>query len=134
MFAFSRKILHLSLSPPSREMRDKGVYELPTVQMLELGDLVVFNTQPTLGEVRKRAGKIADIAEEAGARTVIVDVPAFMVSAVEYELMIRDVSVVYPWGGVRRYLIETDVEDVYKAKVKFQIDGFVETGMRIGHR
>jgi hypothetical protein len=130
MFAFTRKILHLSTSPPSREMREKGVYELPTVQMLEFARLVEFRAQPSMDEVRKRAGSIADIAETSGARKVIAEVPGFMISALEYEMSVRGIAVVYPWGAVRRYLVETDVEDVFKAKARFQVDGFVETGLR----
>jgi len=115
-------------------MRTKGVYELPTVQMLGLRDCITFKTQPTIEEVQRRAGLVADIAEAAGATTVVIDVPAFMISATEYEMMIRNIKVVYPWGEVRRYLVETDVEDVFKAKAKFSVDGFVETGMRTSRR
>jgi len=131
MYAFQRKIVHLSSSPPSRAMRKMGVYELPTVQLLDLQECMKFISAPSRDEIERRAKHIAAIAEESGAHKAVIDVPAFMVSAVEEALARRNIAVVYPWGKVCRYLVETPVEDVYEAKCRFDVTDLIETGVKI---
>lgn len=107
-----RRIVYLSTSPPSREMRKKGVFELPTVRRLELKDLLDFESKnPTRRDIEKRSNRIARMADETGAPRAMIMVPIFMVSTLELELRDRDIKPVYPIGEIRRYRVNNSEDD-----------------------
>lgn len=124
----NRKIVNLSLRPPSRDMKRLGVFDLPTVQRLHLENLLTFNDSvmsPTLPRVPRL---IAKLAADTGADFALLNLPTFLASEVERELLKRKIKPLYAWGKIQRYSVEAEFGDNEIIKVGFRLSYFIEVG------
>lgn len=122
-----RIIVNLSPYDISREMQERGVFDLPTVKRKKLLELI----EPRDGtmdreELVDRARRIARMADGTGAGKACVHVPIELVSALERELRDRRITPVYPDGRARRYKADTPLDDVSEVKVGYRLEGFTE--------
>ena len=122
-----KSIVNLTLTPPSREMRKKGVFELPTNQRFRLRQLLEHAPEepPPPEEIAGLAKSLAELAEYSGAEEALVAAPPFMISTIEYELRERGINPVYPYGTAKRYEVDTEIDGVSAVRCGYHLKGFI---------
>lgn len=121
-----RRIVNLSLTPPSREMKQQGVFELPTNKRYRLKQLLEFGEEaPTTEEIQGKAESISELAEHVGVTMALVEAPIFMNSAIEKELRKKGIEPVYPYGYVKRYKNSADSDELPNTRCRFFLTGLV---------
>jgi len=122
----NRKIVNLSLRPPCRDMKRRGVFDLPTVQRLHLESLLRFDDSIISPTLQRTPKLIAKLAADTGAEFALLSLPTFLASDVERELLKRNIRPLYAWGRIQRYSVEAEFGDHEIIKVGFRLTQFIE--------
>lgn len=122
-----RIIVNLSPHDLTREMKERGVFDLPTVDRNKLLDLLdTGNEALSKREIVDRAEKIARLGDKTGADRACIHAPIELVSTLERELRKRRITPMYPEGQARRYKADTPLDGISETKIGYSLDGFSE--------
>jgi len=116
------KILNLTQHPASADQKEAGVFNLEGGRLIELKELLTFDTLPTAGEIEARAKIVAKIAKTVTCDAVMIGGAPFFMSALEKAI---DVKVLYAFSQRVSEEKILDNGDIVKTNI-FKHIGFIE--------
>ncbi len=117
-------ILNLTQHPATKEQMEAGVVDLSGGMVNALRELLTFNELPDPMEILDRAEKIADLAEQVGARKAMIGGAPYLMASLEYELRKRWIEPLYAFSR-RESVEEPQPDGSVKKSTVFRHSGFV---------
>ena len=119
------KILNLTQHKATPDQEKAGVYNLEGDKLEKLKELLTFPELPTGYVVWDRARKIADLAEQEGAKSAMIGGANYLMSWLENALLRRGINIKYSFSIRESQDIHLDDGTVIKQHV-FRHIGFFE--------
>ncbi|HAZ61050.1 MAG TPA: hypothetical protein DCY89_05695 [Gammaproteobacteria bacterium] len=125
-------MVNLTQHPATPEQLAAGVVDLGGPDLLELKELLTFDSLPSAKEVQARAWAISDIAADAGATEAMIGGAPYLMAPLERILQSRGIAVFYAFS-VRETEEQTLPDGSVRKTAVFRHAGFVGRRGRHGN-